>query len=245
VRDLEILDLELILADLEVVDRRLDKVRSAAKANPRGYAAELEGLEDLRAWLETGRRALEWPPERLGTAPLAADLCLLTAKRRVYVANVDEGSLPRGGPLAEAIDGIARSEGAPFVALCAQLEADLARWPVDESKDYRAEVGLPHSGLEMLARGGYSTLDLITFFTVVGGREVRAWAVPRGTSAPRAAGTVHTQMEQGFIRAQVIGFDELAEIGSWQAALHEGLVRTEGKEYAVADGDVCLFRFSP
>ena len=244
-RDLEILDLELVLADLEVTERKLGKVQSAAKANPREYTAEVEALESLRAWLQAGRRASEWLSQHAGAALQTTELSLLTAKKRVYVANVDESTLPDGGPLAEAIGLLARNERAPFVTVCAQLEADLSDWPADEAKAYRTEVGLARSSLEMLARAGYLTLDLITFFTIAGGREVRAWPVRRGTLAARAAGTVHTQMEHGFIRAQVIGFDELANAGDWQSALHAGLVRTEGKEYPIADGDVCLFRFSP
>ena len=244
-RDMEILDLELILADLEVVDRRLDKIRSEAKANPRGHAVQVETLESLHEWLETGGRALEWPVESPGHHGSVADLGLLSAKKRVYVANVDEEALPDGGPLASEVADLAGTESAPFVVLCAQLEADLADWSLEEAQAYRAEIGLNQSGLEKLAHAGYSTLDLLTFFTIAGGREVRAWPVPRGTLAPRAAGSVHTQMEKGFIRAQVIGFNALAQVGSWQAAVHEGLVRTEGKEYVMADGDVCLFRFSP
>jgi len=275
-RDLEVLDLELVLADLEVAERRLNRVRSAAKANPRDYAAELEALEELRARLQAGERAAAWAADferstsrtgarsrrRLGrtgeaaeavsrtVALLAREMCLLTAKKRVYVANIGEEDLPDGSLLAdrrtfvEEIARAAREEGAPCVVLCAQLEADLSEWPLDEAAAYRADVGVERSGLEALAQAGYEVLDLITFFTVTGGREVRAWAIQRGTKALQAAGKVHSQMERGFIRAEVVGFEQLVEAGNWQAARERGMARIEGRDYEVQDGDVCLFRFS-
>ncbi len=244
-RDLEVLDLELILADLEVTERRLDKVRSAAKARPRDYAAELESLEELRARLQAGERAALWAASGGGEAALAQEMSLLTSKKRVYVANVGEEELPDGGPLAEEIACVAEQEGALSVVLCAQLEADLSEWSPDEAAAYRADVGLERSGLEMLAQAGYAALDLITFFTITGGREVRAWALQRGSTAVRAAGKVHSQMERGFIRAEVVGFEQLMEAGSWQEARERGILRIEGRDYEVQDGDVCLFRFSP
>ena len=244
-RDLEVLDLELILADLEVVDRRLDKVRSASKARPRDYAAELRALEGLRARLQAGERAALWAARGVDEAALAREMCLLTARERVYVANVGEEDLPDGGPLARGIARVAEAQGAPAVVICAQLEADLGEWPPDEAAAYRADAGLEHSGLEVLAQAGYAVLDLITFFTITGGHEVRAWAIQRGTTAPQAAGKVHTQMERGFIRAEVVGFEQLVVVGSWPAARERGILRIEGRDYQVQDGDVCLFRFSP
>jgi GTP-binding protein YchF len=243
-RDLEVLDLELILADLEVAERRLEKSRSAAKARPRDYAAELETLEELRAHLQAGERAAAWASGGAAKAALAQEMCLLTSKKRIYVANVGEEDLPDGGPLAEEIARAAEEEGGPCVVLCAQLEADLGEWPPDEAAAYRAEVGLERPGLEVLAQAGYAVLDLITFFTITGGSEVRAWAIQRGTKAPQAAGKVHSQMEQGFIRAEVVGFEQLVEVGNWHAARERGILRIEGRDYEVQDGDVCLFRFS-
>jgi ribosome-binding ATPase YchF (GTP1/OBG family) len=172
-------------------------------------------------------------------------MSLLTAKKWIYVANVGEEDLPDGGPLAQDVARVAQEEGAPTVVLCAQLEADLSEWPLDEAAEYRQEVGLERSGLETLAQAGYAVLDLITFFTTAGEREVRAWSIPRGAKAPQAAGKVHTQMERGFIRAEVIPFEQLVEAGSWHAARERGILRTEGRDYEVQDGDVCLFRFSP
>jgi GTP-binding protein YchF len=243
-RDLEVLELELALADLEVLERRLDKVRSAAKARPRDYAAELEALEGLHARLQAGEGAADWAAGGTNEAALAREMSLLTAKKRVYVANVGEEDLPGGGPLAEEVARVAEKESAPAVVICAQLEADLSEWPPDEAAAYRAEVGLARSGLETLAQAGYEVLDLITFFTTTGGREVRAWPVQRDTKAPQAAGKVHSQMEHGFIRAEVVGFEQLVAAGSWQAAREQGILRIEGRDYKVQDGDICLFRFS-
>jgi hypothetical protein len=244
IRDVEVLDLELILADLEAVERRIEKVRSAAKAKPRDYAAEMERLEELREYLEAGERARAWV-ERGGVRPrLAKELQLLTAKKRIYVANVAEQDLPGGGARADQMAQLAEKEGAAYVVLCAELEAELSEWPADEAAAYRAEVGLERPGLERLAKAGYRVLDLITFFTIAGGEEVRAWSIERGTKAPQAAGQVHTQMEEGFIRAEVIPFPELAEVGNWQVARDQGAIRVKGREYQVQDGDVCLFRFN-
>ncbi len=162
----------------------------------------------------------------------------------MYVGNVGEEDLPDGAPLAEGIRRLAGEEGVPCVILCAQLEADLSEWPPDEAAAYRAEVGLERSGLEVLAQASYAVLDLITFFTITGGREVRAWAVQRGAKASQAAGKVHSQMERGFIRAEVVGFEQLVEVGSWHAAREQGVLRIEGRDYKAQDSDVFLFRFS-
>ena len=244
-RDLEVLDLELILADLEVMERRLEKVRSAAKANPREHTAEVEVLEDLHARLQSGERAAVWAAVDEGHVLLAQEMSLLTAKKRVYVANVGEDDLPEGGALAGTVAQVAGEENAPFVAICAQLEADLGEWPADEAAAYRADIGLERSGLEALAWAGYEVLDLITFFTITGGKVVRAWAIQRGTKAAQAAGKVHTQMEKGFIKAEVLNFEQLMKVGDWHAARDQGILCTEGRDYVVQDGDVCLFRFSP
>ena len=245
VRDVEVLDLELILADLEVVERRLEKVRSAARARPRDYQAELAALQELQGSLEAGERARAWAEHGELRQHLAKELQLLTAKERLYVANVDEDDLPGGSVRAQEVKDLARDEGTTCVVLSADLESALSEWPEDESRAYRAEIGLEGSGLARLAKAGYQVLDLITFFTIAGGEEVRAWSVQRGAVAPEAAGEVHTQMEEGFIRAEVIPLEKLEEAGSWQAARERGLLRIKGRDYEIQDGDVCLFRFNP
>ncbi len=245
IEDAEMLDLELILADLEVTERRLEKVRAAAKARPRDHAEELKVLQELCEQLEAGQRARAWAEHGELRARLAGELQLLTAKRRVYVANVAEDELPDGGAWAREVERMAAAEGATSVVLCAQLEAELNQWPADDAAAYRAEVGLQRSGLTRLAEAGYRVLNLITFFTIAGGQEVRAWSIERGTRAPQAAGQVHSQMEAGFIRAEVIPLEELAAAGSWEAARDRGIVRIRGRDYDIQDGDVCLFRFSP
>ena len=161
------------------------------------------------------------------------------------MANVAEEDLPDGGLWTEQVARLAEAEGTPYVVISAELEAALGEWPSDEADAYRAEVGLKRSGLERLAKAGYRVLDLITFFTIAGGEEVRAWSVPRGIMAPQAAGRVHSQMEVGFIRAEVIPFAQLEAVGSWQVARERGVVRIKGRDYEILDGDVCLFRFNP
>ncbi len=245
VRDVEVLDLELILADLEVLERRMQKIRTAAKTKPRDYGTEMELLQELKGQLEAGERARSWIERGGLRTQLGKELQLLTAKRRIYVANVAEEDLPDGGRWADELAGLAEEEGNACVVLCAELEAGLNEWSAEEAAMYRSEVGLERSGLERLARAGYEVLDLVTFFTITGGEEVRAWSIQRGTKAPQAAGQVHSQMEAGFIRAEVIPFTQLQAVGSWQVAREQGIVRIKGREYDIQDGDVCLFRFSP
>ncbi len=241
--DLDVLDLELVLADLEVLERRIEKVAGVAKAQPRAVADELAALNDLRQHLQAGHLALTWPGRAEAQAFLQP-VALITDKPRLYVANVSEEDLPDGGALAAQVSARAAAEGAAFVVLCAQLEAELITWDPQEARAYRQQVGLSASGLESLIAAAYATLDLITFFTITGGREVRAWPVPRGTPAVKAAGRVHTDMERGFIRAEVVSFDDLERVGSFAQAREQGLVRLEGRDYPVQDGDVCHFRFN-
>lgn len=245
IRDVEVLDVELILADLEVVERRMEKARSAAKARPREYADEMKLLQGLKRELESGQRADAWVARDELRARLGRELQLLTAMRRIYVANVAEEDLPGGGVWGQQVRQLAEAEGNACVVLCAELEAGLTEWPEEEAAAYRSELGLERSGLERLARAGYRVLDLITFFTIAGGEEVRAWSVQRGTKAPQAAGKVHSQMEAGFVRAEVIPFEQLEAVGNWQVARERGMVRVKGRDYEIQDGDVCLFRFTP
>jgi GTP-binding protein YchF len=242
--DCEIIDLELVLADLATLERRQDKVHSMAKAQPREFAAELEFLARLRTHMEGGRLASLFP-----VSPQEADILnplnLLTAKPRLYIANIGEDDLPGQGPLADLVVERARREGAEAVVLCAQLEADLADWPPDEAAEYRRGLGLEASGLERLAHAGYRLLNLITFFTATGTSVVRAWTLRAGQTAFDAAGKVHTDMQRGFIRAEVVSHADLMAAGDFQAARDRGLLRLEGRDYVVQDGDIIHIRFSP
>jgi GTP-binding protein YchF len=242
--DTEIIDLELVLADLATVERRLEKTRSAAKAQPREFAAELEILDRLQTHLEAGHLASQLDASTR-EKELMQSLFLLTGKPRLYVANVGEDSLPEGGPLAARVLGRASGEDAKAVVLCAQLEAELGEWPADEAAEYRAELGLQASGLERLIHAGYQLLDLITFFTATGTNVVRAWTLCRGETVYVAAGKIHTDMQRGFIRAEVVAYDDLMEAGDLSRARERGLVRLEGRDYVVHDGDVVHIRFSP
>lgn len=241
--DLDTLDLELMLADVATLDRRLEKVRGQAKARPKDFADELALLERARETLNAGQRlalASLSPREREMLAPLN----LLSLKPRLYVVNVGEENLPGGGPLAQKALARARQEGVPAVVLSAQVEADLAEWPPEEAQAYRQEVGLEQSGLERLVWASFRLLDLITFITATGRTAVRAWPVVRGTTAWEAAGKVHTDMQRGFIRAEVISWADLVRVGSFAAAREQGLLRLEGRDYVVQDGDVIHFRFA-
>ena len=241
--DLETVDLELALADLAVVERRLEKSRSAAKAAPSEYAAELSALESLQGALQAGQLVTEWGREG-GRLKWAQGLNLLTAKPRLYVANVSEESLPSGGRLAELVRERVAVEGGESVVICAQAEYELLDWPADEAALYMEEMGMSEPGLARLVDASFRLLDLITFFTVTGGKETRAWPITRDTPAPAAAGKIHTDMERGFIRADAIAVEELLDAGSWAAARAAGRLRIEGRSYLVQDGDVIHFRFA-
>jgi len=239
--DIETIDLELILADLATVERRTEKVKSMAKARPRDYEAQLAWLTGLRQHLDDGARADSYATSILHSTFYT----LLTAKPRLYVANVGEEDLPDGGELAAQVAETAAAEETEMVVLCALLETELAEWPPDEAAAYRAEVGLRESGLQTLVKAGSRGLNLITFFTTTGGKEVRAWTLRQGSLALEAAGKVHTDMQRGFIRAEVVSYEDLMAAGSLAAAREKGLLRLEGREYVVQDGDVIHFRFSP
>jgi hypothetical protein len=244
VGDIETIDLELALADLDALERRLETTRSKAKADPREYGAELEALEGLRTRLSEGESlwAVELPELE---AELAQELQLLTAKPRLYVANVSEGELPKGGPLAAQVKERGEREGAETVVLSAALEAELVSgWEPEEVAEYLDELGLEASCLGRLIRASYRLLGLITFFTLVGGKVVRAWTLRQGQTAVEAAGKIHSDMAQGFIRAEVINYEDLARLGSIHAVQDEGLLRTEGRDYVVKDGDILHIRFN-
>jgi hypothetical protein len=221
----------------------MDRVESAAKARPRDYAAELAYLRRVHAHLDAGNLARTLEPSGQEAAWLA-EVALLTLKPFLYVANVGEDDLPHGPASAELVRGRAAQEGVEAVVLCAQTEMELLEWPADEAAAYLADLGCEETGLQRLVRAGYRTLDLITFFTATGTKSVNAWAIPAGTAAPQAAGRVHSDMERGFIRAEVVAFGALRELGSFAAAREHGQLRVEGREYVVQDGDIVHFRFN-
>jgi ribosome-binding ATPase len=243
IADIETVWTELVLADLEVLDRRIERVEGTAKANPRAYVDELEWLRQLREHLDSGRRAAEAVATPQHEAWLG-DVALLTTKPYLYVANVSESDLPGDGELAAHVRERAEQEGADAVVLSAQTEMELQEWDAGDAAAYRADLGLSESGLQRLVRAGYRLLGLITFFTATGTKAVQAWSIQAGTTAVQAAGKVHSDMERGFIRAEVIHFSDLEKWGAFAAVREKGLLHVEGRDYVVQDGDVIHFRFN-
>ena len=241
IRDIEIIDTELLLKDLETVEKRRQKVDKQAKAD-KALRPEAAMLERLDAWLSDGKPARAFERQE-GEEPIFRSLFLLTAKPVVYAANVDEGSLPDGNALSQRVQAHADAEGSRVVVISAAIEAEIASLDEEERADFLASVGLEESGLDRLIREGYTLLGLITYFTA-GEKEVRAWTIRRGMKAPQAAGVIHTDFERGFIRAEVIKLEDWLRLGSEAAVKAKGLMSVEGKEYVVRDGDVMHFRFN-
>jgi GTP-binding protein YchF len=241
-RDVEIIQTELNLADLDTVERRITRTEKQAKSGDKKLQAELEVLLKVRATLNDGRpaRTTELASEE---RPLLRDLQLITAKPVLYVANVGEDDLEGHHPYVEQLRQLAAREGAEMVAICGKIEAEIAELPAEEKAEFLQEMGLAEAGLDRMIHAGYHLLGLITYFTA-GVKEVRAWTIPVGTKAPGAAGVIHTDFEKGFIRAEVIGYDDYLAAGGEAAAKERGLMRLEGKEYVVRDGDVMHFRFN-
>jgi GTP-binding protein YchF len=233
-----------ILSDIEVAQRRLDRTLKAMKAD-KSLAPEAAFLERLIAHLESGKsaRGIDMNEDE---QVMLADMPLLSAKPIIYVANVDENSLdedPVQNPHYAALKEFAASENSGIVSICGGLEAELAELEGEEKQMFLEDMGLSESGLNRLIRAGYDLLGLISFLTA-GPKEVRAWTIRKGTKAPGAAGKIHSDFERGFIRAEIVAFDDLMRLGSMTAAKEAGLVRSEGKEYVMKDGDVTLFRFN-
>jgi len=242
-RDIGIVETELLLADLAAVQRARAQVAPRARAGDRAARREEAGLAQLEDHLAGGRPARSWVPSA-GSEAAAEDARrrLLTARPVLYVANLDEHD-PAGGPCLDAVAGYASTSGAPAIGLCAKLEMELAELPEQEAAPFLAALGIAERGLTRLVRACEGLLGLRTFFTIVSD-EVRAWPVPAGTRAPAAAGRIHTDMERGFIRVEVIASRDLVACGSVAAARERGLVRLEGKDYEIQDGDVVTFRFA-
>lgn len=247
-RDMEVINLELIFADLELLQRRIDKTAKLAKGD-RKYAAEVSLLERLRAHLEEGKPARTFLPalsEDERSAVLQTPL--LTAKPVIYAANLSEADFrngPENCPFFREVSKQAQEESAAVFPICARVEAEIASMEEEDRAMFLEDLGLSESGLTRIIKAGYELLGLISFLTA-GADECRAWTIVKGTKAPAAAGKIHSDFEKGFIRAEVLSFDDFMKCGgSMVTAKEKGLVRMEGKAYEVADGDIILFHFSP
>ena len=239
-RDMETINLELIFADIESIDRRLPKAISMLKADKK-YAVDVERLEKMKKWLEDGKplRTLDVDAE---FKAYMEEQFLLTSKPVIYVANVDEMSVG-GNDYTELVKKGANDEGAGCIVLCAKLEEDLIALDDEDRAVFMEEYGLTESGLDKLVSASYDLLGLISYLTA-GEKETRAWTIERGTKAPQAAGKIHSDFEKGFIRAEIVDYQTLLECGSFNVAKEKGKVRSEGKEYVMQDNDVVLFRFN-
>ena len=243
-RDIDIINTELCLADIDTVEKRIPKSQRLLKSGDKKVVAEIEILKQILAKLSEGI-----PARRQGLSSeeleLVRDMNLLTLKPIMYAANVSEdeaaGAVANAG--VEAIRAYSREEGSEVVVISARIESEIAELPPEEAADFLAELGLPESGLAKLIKASYKLLGLMHFFTA-GEPEVRAWTIKIGTKAPQAAGKIHTDIERGFIRAEIVSFDDLMRCGGQAGAKEKGLVRLEGKEYEMRDGDVVYFRFN-
>jgi GTP-binding protein YchF len=240
-RDIGIIDTELLLKDLDTVEKRYQRVEKTAKADPK-QRPEAEMLARLMTWMNEGKTARAFEVSE-AEAPIFKGLFLLTAKPVLYACNVDEGSIPNGNRFSELVKAHAAAEGSRAVVISAGIEAEIQSMPESDRPDFLKSVGLEESGLDRLIREGYSLLGLITYFTA-GEKEVRAWTIRRGTKAPGAAGVIHTDFERGFIRAEVIKFTDYVTLKGESGAKAAGKLNVEGKEYVVEDGDVMHFRFN-
>lgn len=240
VRDMETINLELVFADLESLERRIAKAQSMLKADKK-YAEDADRLEKMKAWLESGRPLRSMPADE-DTKEFVNAQFLLTSKPVIYVANVDESGLG-GNAYTEKVKEAAAAEGAECVVLCAKLEEDLSELSDEERAMFMEEYGLAESGLDKLVKASYKLLGLISYLTA-GEKETRAWTIVRGTKAPQAAGKIHSDFEKGFIRAEIVDYETLLECGSFAAAKEKGKVRSEGKDYVMRENDVVLFRFN-
>ena len=245
IRDIEIINLELILADLESVSKRLDKARSMIKTGDKKYKIEAELLEKIYACLESEKpvRSLEFSEEE---SDYVKGLFLLSSKPVIYAANISEADMGKAEEdisLVTKVKEYANAEGSEVLVICAKTEEELSQLPPEEASFFLEELGLTESGLNRLVRASYKLLGLISYLTA-GEKETRAWTIENGTKAPQAAGKIHSDFEKGFIRAEVVDWQILLECGSYNAAKEKGKVRSEGKEYVFNDGDIVVIRFN-
>ena len=244
-RDIDIINLELVMADIEMVERRIDKAQKAAKGGDKRFLREAQVFSELLEHLNEGRLARTFDCDNEDKA-LIATSDLLTLKKTIYVANLAENEInePENNRHYMAVKALAADEGSELLPICAKLEADIAELDdPDEKAMFMEELGVAESGLDRLIKSSYALLGLISFLTA-GSDECRAWTIKRGTKAPQAAGKIHTDFERGFIRAEVIAFNDMKEQGTMAAAKAKGLVRSEGKEYVMKDGDIVNFLFN-
>lgn len=244
-RDIETINLELIFSDLEILERRIAKTTKTAR-NDKTAAKELEFLNQLKAHLEESKMAKTFLAENEDEEAWLSEYNLLTAKPVIFAANVSEDDLPDDGASNEGVQAVreyAKREECEVFVVCAQIEQEIAELDEEEKKMFLEDLGLEEPGLEKLIKASYSLLGLVSFLTA-GEPEVRAWTIRKGTKAPQAAGKIHSDFERGFIRAEIVSYDDLMACGTHAAAKEKGLVRLEGKEYVVQDGDIILFRFN-
>ena len=242
-RDIEIIDLELIMADMEMVERRIEKATKAAKGDKK-FQHEADVFKALLEHLNEGKsaRSFDCDPD---DAELIASSDLLTIKPIIYAANMDEDGVAnyQDNPYFQTVAAIAAAENAQVLPICAKVEEEMAELEPEDKLMFLEELGLEESGLDRMIKCSYALLGLISFLTC-GSDECRAWTIRRGTKAPQAAGKIHSDFERGFIRAEIVAFEDLKSCGSMNAAKEKGLVRSEGKDYVMQDGDVTLFRFN-
>ena len=243
-RDVETIQIELALSDLATVERRRERSQKAIKAGDKSARAEIEVLDKIQPALEQGNpaRSVSLTKEE---REIVRTLFLLTVEPTIYAANVNEAALADRdkNPHVRTLREIARAEAAESVVICAQLEAELVALPPEERREYLTSIGVASSGVDRLIQKAFRLLGLVSFLTA-GEKEVRAWTIHKGTRAPQAAGEIHSDMERGFIRAEVVNHGDLIRAGSYAAAREKGLIRLEGKEYEIQEGDVVYFRFN-
>ncbi len=243
-RDIETINLELIFSDAEVIDRRIDRTKKAMKGD-KSLAKELALLERVKAALEDGKpaRSLEYDDDE---AEIMREISLISMKPVIYAANVAEDDFKKGienNPYVKKVEELAAGEHAQVMPVSARIEEEISQLEDDEKAMFLEELGMEESGLDRLIKASYTLLGLISYLTA-GEPEVRAWTIKKGTKAPQAAGKIHSDFERGFIRAEVVAYDDLMACGSMTAAKEKGLVRSEGKDYVMKDGDIVLFRFN-
>ncbi len=241
-RDIDTINTELILADMESVDKRLGRAEHLVRTGEKKYADEFELLKKLKNCLDSGRslRTLDYSEDERA---LVDSYFLLTTKPVIYCANIDEADIGADNPLSNIVKKVAADEKSEFIEISAGVEAEIVSLPPEERQEYIDALGLGTSGLNRMIKKCYALLGLISYLTA-GEKEVRAWTIQNGTKAPQAAGKIHSDFEKGFIRAEVVAYEDLVKAGGFNQAKEKGLVRSEGKEYVVKDGDVVLFRFN-